>query len=162
MDSLNTPWRLKYISDSKPSQGCFLCAAGKEPQNPERLVIHLEDPFMVMLNRYPYTNGHLMVAPREHVGVTDSLGDEANRRFWPLVGKCRRVLETAYSPDGFNLGANLGAAGGAGVPDHFHFHVVPRWNGDTNFMTAVGGVRLVPEELEDVMARLAPIFEELA
>jgi len=115
---------------------------------------------LVMLNRYPYTNGHLMVAPLLHLPNPAVVGEEARAEFWPLVLRCQRVLQRAYDPDGFNMGINLGRAGGAGVPEHFHFHVVPRWSGDTNFMSVVAETRLLPEEPETIRQKLLPLFEE--
>lgn len=161
MQTLLTPWRFAYISEtSLGSAGCFFCAATKQPDDPLRLVVAVAKYYLVILNRYPYTNGHLMVAPLRHLGNPEDCGPEATEEFWPLVLKCQRVLQKAYNPDGFNMGINLGRAGGAGVPEHFHFHVVPRWNGDTNFMSVVGETRLLPEEPEQIRARLIPLFEE--
>jgi ATP adenylyltransferase len=158
MENLFTPWRYAYISSAKPSTGCFLCEAASEPDDAERLVVHLGRYHVVLLNRYPYTNGHLMIAPREHIASPDEASAESQAELWPLVLEAQRVLSGVYSPDGFNIGMNVGRAAGAGVPDHFHLHIVPRWSGDTNFMSVVGGVRLVPEEPRVLRDRLAPLF----
>lgn len=159
MKSLFTPWRYDYITAPKdPDEPCFFCAAAADPEDPERLVVHATERHLVLLNRHPYSNGHLMVAPRTHLATPDA-GDRASQlELWPLVLECRRTLATAYSPDGFNLGMNLGRVAGAGVPGHFHFHVVPRWSGDTNFMGVVAEVRLVPEALYDTWKRLRELF----
>lgn len=161
MQTLLTPWRFAYISEtSLEPEGCFFCAAAKQPDDPQRLVVAVERHHLVMLNRYPYTNGHLMVAPLVHMPNPEVAGEEARAEFWPLVLRCQRVLQRAYDPDGFNMGINLGRAGGAGVPEHFHFHVVPRWSGDTNFMSVVAETRLLPEEPETIRQKLLPLFEE--
>ncbi len=158
MDTLFTPWRYEYISSERTSSGCFLCAAASEPENAARLVVHVTGHHVVLLNRHPYSNGHLMIAPREHLASPEQASAEARAELWPTVLEARRVLQELYAPGGFNLGLNLGQAAGAGVPDHFHLHVVPRWRGDTNFMSVVGGVRLIPEDLADLRNRLAPLF----
>jgi ATP adenylyltransferase len=114
---------------------------------------------LVMLNLHPYSNGHLMVAPLAHVASPEESAAEAREEFWPLVLRSLRVLKQACSPHGFNLGMNLGTPAGAGVPGHYHFHLVPRWNGDTNFMTVLAEVRLVPEDLGQTRDRLRALFE---
>ncbi len=161
MQTLLTPWRFAYISESvSEPKDCFFCAAAEKPDDPERLVVAVAAHHLVMLNRYPYTSGHLMVAPLRHLASPEESAAAAVAEFWPLVLKCQRVLQRAYAPDGFNMGINLGRAGGAGVPDHFHFHIVPRWKGDTNFMSVVGETRLAPQEPGQIRARLLPLFEE--
>jgi ATP adenylyltransferase len=115
---------------------------------------------LVMLNLHPYSSGHLMVAPLEHLSSPLESSEEAQAEFWPLVLKCQRVLTQAYAPQGLNLGMNLGKPAGAGVPGHFHFHLVPRWAGDTNFMTVLAEVRLVPEDLRQTRERLRALFAE--
>lgn len=156
---LFTPWRNAYITgDKKPAAACFLCAAAQASDDPERLVVHRTAHHLVLLNRHPYSSGHLMVAPLAHVGSPAAATPEARAELWPLVLHVRDVLERAYAPDGFNLGVNLGSAAGAGAPEHFHFHVVPRWRGDSNFMAAVGDVRLVPEDPLAARERLRRLF----
>lgn len=161
---LYTPWRYAYITgdksegDAAAAPDCFFCAAGRAGDEPEHLVVHRTDHHLVMLNRHPYSSGHLMVAPLDHVAAPGDASAEAVAELWPLVLRTREVLEAAYSPDGMNLGMNLGAAAGAGVPGHFHFHLVPRWHGDSNFMGVVGGVRLVPEDPFAACARLRRLF----
>lgn len=159
METLFTPWRYAYISGDKPSSGCFLCEASKSPDEPDRLVVGLTQHHLVLLNRYPYTNGHLMIAPREHIASPAQESSEARAELWPTVLRAQGILQSLYSPDGFNIGINVGAAAGAGVPDHFHVHVVPRWSGDTNFMSVVGGVRVIPEDPVELRTRLVPLFD---
>jgi len=161
VQSLFTPWRLKYIrGEGEDTGGCFLCAAARDPDDPERLVVHRTARHQVILNRHPYTAGHVMVAPLEHVASPLGVDDEAQRELWPLVLRCQRALTERYHPHGFNLGMNLGRCAGAGVPDHFHLHLVPRWDGDTNFISVVGGVRLVPEPLDEAWRGLRALLAE--
>jgi ATP adenylyltransferase len=162
METLFTPWRFEYIKRKGQETGCFFCAAAREPDDPERLVVFATAHHLVMLNRHPYTNGHLMVAPLAHVASPRDAPADARAELWPLVLSVQEVLEEDLRPDGFNLGLNLGRAGGAGVPGHFHFHVVPRWQGDTNFMGVVAGVRMVPQALDDSWRRLRGCFGRLA
>lgn len=158
MRTLFTPWRYAYIKSSSGDADCFFCRAAEEPDDPERLLVHLAEHHLVMLNRHPYSNGHVMVAPRAHLASPAECGEAAQRELWPLAITVQEVLFEAYEPDGINLGMNLGRAAGAGVPDHFHLHVVPRWGGDTNFMGVVAGVRTVPESLYDSWSRLRELF----
>jgi ATP adenylyltransferase len=160
MEILFTPWRYSYIVRSSQESECFFCAAAQEPDDADRLVVHMARHHLVMLNLHPYSSGHLMVAPLEHLGTPYESSAEACAEFWPLVLKTQRVLAKAYTPDGFNLGMNVGRSAGAGVPGHFHFHVVPRWAGDTNFMTVLAEVRLVPEDLRKTRERLSALFAE--
>ena len=147
MDTLFTPWRYSYIIATGQDEDCFFCAATIDLDDPERLVVHVADHHIVMLNRHPYSNGHLMVAPRRHVPQPHDCDVAAQAEFWPLVLRTQQVIEQVCHPHGMNLGLNLGRAAGAGVPGHFHFHLVPRWTADTNFMSVLGDVRLVPEDL---------------
>jgi len=161
METIFTPWRHRYLAEQgQDKTGCFFCDAAAAPPSGDTLVVGGSEHHIVMLNLHPYTNGHLMVAPRAHVASPETASPAARAEFWDVVLRARRVLETAYRPHGFNLGMNLGRSAGAGVPDHFHMHVVPRWDGDTNFMTVVGGTRLVPEELGTTRDRLRDLFRE--
>lgn len=165
---LFTPWRYAYITgqDKGPlsrDEGCFFCAAARDCEDVlDRLVVHRSAHHLVMLNRHPYTSGHLMVAPFEHCPEPAEAPEPARRELWEVVLLAKRVLAEAYRPDGFNLGMNLGSIAGAGVPGHFHFHVVPRWKGDSNFMAVVGGVRLVPEDPQAACVRLRRLFAAAA
>jgi ATP adenylyltransferase len=161
MECLFTPWRYAYITEPRESSGCFLCEAAAAPEDPERLVVHRTPDHLVILNRHPYNNGHLMVAPCAHVSSPLLAEEEERAELWRVVMLAQRVLEEAYRPTGLNVGLNLGRAAGAGVPDHFHVHLVPRWEGDTNFMTAIASTRLIPESLADTRARLEPCFARL-
>jgi ATP adenylyltransferase len=162
MATLFTPWRYEYIKTKGQDEGCFFCAAAGELDDAERLVVFATSHHLVMLNRHPYTNGHLMVAPLAHLASPRDEAAPAAAELWPLVLAVQEVLAEDLAPDGFNLGLNLGSAAGAGVPGHFHFHVVPRWSGDTNFMGVVAGVRIVPQALDDSCHRLRRRFARFA
>lgn len=161
MDVLFTPWRYSYIREKPADDDCFFCAAARDPESldsPDGLLVAKTEHHLVMLNRHPYSNGHLMVAPLSHFASPLEEDAAAQAEFWPLVLRTQRVLGEAYAPHGFNLGMNLGSPAGAGVPGHFHFHLVPRWAGDTNFMTVLAEVRLIPEDLRQSRDRLRALF----
>jgi ATP adenylyltransferase len=161
MDTLFTPWRQAYITRPPESDSdCFFCAAARFPDDPERLVVAVARHHLVMLNLHPYSSGHLMVAPLAHLASPQDCEGDACDELWPLVLRTQRVLAAAYAPQGFNLGMNLGRPAGAGVPGHYHFHVVPRWTGDTNFMSVLAEVRLVPEHLSQSRERLRALFAQ--
>jgi ATP adenylyltransferase len=155
------PWRLKYIEGSKDGTGgdIFLELPA---QNDDRknLILYRGRVAFVILNAFPYTNGHLMVAPFRQCANVEDLTDEELLEINQLVAQSLRWLKRSFAPDGFNVGVNLGSAAGAGIPMHVHWHIVPRWSGDTNFMTTVGDVRVMPQSLEDTYDRLAAIIEE--
>jgi len=145
---------MKYISSHQASAACFFCEALKQADSAQNLVLHRSANSFVILNRYPYTSGHVMVAPTRHLATLQELGTETRLEMIELVARVERLLKTVYRPDGLNIGVNEGSAAGAGVEDHLHFHLVPRWHGDTNFITTLAHVRVLPEALEDTYARL--------
>jgi ATP adenylyltransferase len=155
---LFAPWRYEYLVAEK-STGCIFCEAAASTNEEESLIVHRGRRVFVLLNRYPYTNGHLMVAPYDHLSRPSQSDPETLSELMATVARGEKILSETYRTDGLNIGANLGSAAGAGVEDHYHLHLVPRWNGDTNFMTVAGGVRVVPEELSVTRRRLAPLFE---
>lgn len=158
MDHLFTPWRRDYIQTTKPD-GCVFCNAIKM-QDSEALVVHRAEYSFVILNRYPYTNGHLMVVPYEHVDTLEALTPATRAEMMELQTRAMGVLRAVYAPQGFNLGGNIGSASGAGIAEHVHLHVLPRWAGDTNFMTAVGNTRILPELIEDTWKRIQEKWEK--
>jgi ATP adenylyltransferase len=160
MQTLFTPWRQAYITQIESASECFFCAAASRPDDPDGLVVAVSRFHLVILNLHPYSSGHLMVAPLAHLATPQDSAEPARAEFWPLVLKTQRILAAAYAPQGFNMGLNLGQAAGAGVPGHYHFHVVPRWTGDTNFMSVLAEVRLVPEELRQSRERLRALFAQ--
>lgn len=154
MKRIFSPWRMKYIEQPAQNHNCFFCEAVANPDDPQNLVIYHGSHAFVIINRYPYASGHIMVVPDAHVSTLPELVEEVRNEIIALLAKAEAVLEEVYHPEGFNIGANLGSAAGAGVPGHFHFHIVPRWVGDTNFMSALGEVRVLPEALEETYQRL--------
>ena len=154
MDHLWSPWRMKYIQNQEPPNGCVFCLVAAQELDAENLVIKRAKHAFVILNRYPYTSGHLMVVPYLHVSTIEDLDPETRQEIIELVNQSMIVLRSIYQPQAFNLGANIGAAAGAGIAEHVHMHVVPRWSGDTNFMTAIGQTRILPEELSETYRRI--------
>ncbi len=160
MEQLWAPWRMRYIKSKKP-EGCIFCtkpAAGDDQAN--HIVWRGERAF-VLLNTYPYNNGHLMVAPYAHIGELEELPSEALVEVMGLCQDATRILKNTFNAEGINLGVNLGAAAGAGVKDHLHVHLVPRWVGDTNFMPVVSDVRVIPQSLDHAWSLLSKAFREL-
>jgi ATP adenylyltransferase len=146
------PWRISFIRSPK-GKNCFLCGHERASGTPEEpLIVRRYKNVFVILNRYPYNSGHLMIAPYRHSGELDSLTAEESREIMAASSEAVRVLKSVMRPDGFNAGFNLGVAAGAGVADHLHMHIVPRWAGDTNFMPVLGDTRVVPEALEETAA----------
>jgi ATP adenylyltransferase len=146
---------------SEKSGSCIFCDAAKSNQMRDTLTLYRNQQALVMLNRYPYTNGHLMVAPIAHQGRLFDSTDDSLRAFIRLAAESQRILSDVYHPDGFNIGMNFGEVAGAGVADHYHLHVVPRWSGDSNFMTVTARTRIVPEELDVTYEKLQPHFQEI-
>lgn len=161
MERLWSPWRLAYVTGTSDAQGCVFCEAlASESAAP--LVLFRGDACYVILNLYPYNNGHLMVVPNRHVASLAECSVAELGEMMELTRRAEIALAEAYRPQGLNVGINLGRSAGAGVVDHVHIHAVPRWTGDTNFMSVIGQVRVLPEELDETARRLRPIFERLA
>ena len=162
MDHLWSPWRLHYVTGGHVPPGCVFCTAdtGNDPGQAS-LVVHRGTTCFVILNLFPYNNGHLMVIPNRHIASLTAATDEELHELIALTRTCEAALTEAYVPHGMNMGINLGKPAGAGILDHVHMHVVPRWNGDSNFMTVTAGTRVLAEDLGDTAARLRPIFERL-
>ena len=154
MDHIWSPWRMNYISRKDKPKGCIFCDACLCGDGEENLIVRRGKLAFVILNRYPYTSGHIMVVPFAHLPSLVSLDPPTMAEIMHLINQSLRTIENLYSPHGFNVGANIGPMAGAGVADHVHFHVVPRWGGDTNFMTTVGETRVLPEELNQTYQRL--------
>jgi ATP adenylyltransferase len=149
------PWRLEYIKSADEEPGCLFCDAAAAADDEERLVVRRGTRAFVLLNKFPYSSGHFMVAPVRHVGEFGDLEDEEVLELHRLASSGMGALAETYAPQGYNVGWNLGRIAGAGVVDHVHLHVVPRWAGDTNFMPVLADVKVLPEHLEDTRRRLA-------
>ena len=161
MKRLYTPWRMAYIKrNKKPAQGCLFCQKPASSDDDEHIVARSAYVYLT-LNRYPYNNGHLMVIPYEHVASQESMSADALTDMMVTVNRALAVLRRAYNPQGFNLGANLGTAAGAGIAEHYHFHIVPRWSGDVNFMTAISETRVIPETLDNIYRELKTIWHDM-
>jgi ATP adenylyltransferase len=157
---LFAPWRYDYLVSDKSAPECIFCEAASAAESEDSLIVYRGKKVFVILNRYPYTNGHVMVAPYGHEGSLSASDEETLRELIGTIARAEKILTETYRTDGLNIGMNLGAAAGAGIADHYHVHVVPRWKGDTNFMSVAAEVRVVPEELSSTRARLAPLFAE--
>jgi ATP adenylyltransferase len=150
---------MKYIENSKV-EGCIFCMAQDMEDSAENLIAFRSERAYVILNRYPYTSGHVMVAPYDHRPNLEELDPETRAEIMELTTRCMTILRKIYRPPAFNMGANIGEAAGAGVKGHVHIHIVPRWAGDTNFMSSIGEVRVLPELLEDTYQRIRKSFQE--
>lgn len=157
------PWRMEYVLGKKSKGGCVFCVAEDAPPQElhERLVVHRSRAALVMMNRYPFAAGHVMVIPTAHVSDLEELPDGVHDELFRLVRETVRRLKAAVKCEGVNVGLNLGAPAGAGIAEHLHVHVVPRWTGDTNFMPVVADIRVVPQALEQTRRHLAPFFDDL-
>jgi len=161
MNYLWSPWRMEYILTPKSNGSCIFCEGLKLADGPENLIVHRGPKAFVMLNRYPYTSGHLMIVPYEHKHSLELLTAASRKDIMELSARVIQVLNKVYAPQGYNLGMNIGDAAGAGVTEHVHLHVVPRWVGDTNFMSSVSQTRVLPESLEETYQRVKQGWEEL-
>src|SRR6266516_703777 len=164
MERLWTPWRRAFIEGATADthSGCFLCTKPAEHDDRANLILWRGERAYVLMNLYPYNSGHLMIAPYAHTGDLATLDGGTAQQIMALTQRCVGVLQQAYRPEGFHIGMNLGKPAGAGVPDHLHVHLVPRWTGDTNFMPIVAGTKVLPETLDQTYTRLAPLFSPRA
>ena len=158
-DKIFAPWRIGYIQATK-DEGCILCDLPREERDEENLILHRGKSSFIIMNRYPYNPGHLMIAPYKHVGVIEELD---TGEIYEIIDLCKlaiRVIKSCMEPDGFNIGMNLGRIAGAGIDDHIHLHIVPRWSGDTNFMPVLAGTDVIPEALEETYKKLKEALEK--
>lgn len=157
------PWRYQYIRTAgAKTESCIFCFGEiDETERRQRLIVHVDEHALVMLNRYPYNNGHLMVAPRRHVASPELLTREERGTIAELISECCGKLREALNPSGLNVGANLGRSAGAGIADHMHWHLVPRWDGDTNFMPVLASTRVLSQDLESSFQTLEPLFKTI-
>lgn len=157
MDYLFSPWRMEYIENHLKDEGCVFCLEQEKKDGPENLIIYRGQKVFVIMNRYPYTSGHIMTVPYIHKSTLEGLDPLTRAEMFELASTGMGVLRRIYHPQGFNVGVNIGEAAGAGITEHVHLHVVPRWMGDTNFMTSLGKTRVLPESLEETYRR---VFEQ--
>jgi len=161
MKVLWAPWRMEYILSDQKAGACIFCPGDNRDTDGSRLILYVGDLSMVIMNRFPYINGHLLAAPVRHVKGLELLSPEERLDLLTTVTRSVEILKKVMTPEGFNVGLNLGKVAGAGVEDHMHFHIVPRWNGDNNYMTVFGEVRVIPEHIEETYLRLLPHFKEI-
>ena len=157
MEQIWAPWRIKYIQMEKV-EGCILCEKPRQNSDTQNYILHRGGKNFVMLNGYPYNPGHLMIAPYRHVANLEELTKEELHEHFEIVGRSIKILRQVFDPGGFNIGINMGKVAGAGIDDHIHTHIVPRWQGDTNFMPVVSDVRVVPEALAETYDKLKGKF----
>ncbi|TAK35195.1 MAG: HIT domain-containing protein [Chloroflexota bacterium] len=160
MDTLWTPWRMAYILGDKP-EGCVLCDKPRDDRDRDNLLLHRGRHCYVIMNLFPYNPGHLLIAPYKHTASFEQLDQETIVEATTLLSASMGILRAAVSPHGFNVGMNIGKVAGAGIDEHVHMHIVPRWGGDTNFMPVISDTRVVPEALASTYDHLLPFFEKL-
>jgi ATP adenylyltransferase len=156
METIFAPWRMAYIKSDKSGE-CVFC---KCLAKCDEYILFEGKYTFVMMNRYPYISGHLMIIPNRHIGEYEDLSQEERKEIFNLLETSLRALKKAMNPAGFNVGMNMGKAAGAGVEEHIHVHVIPRWEGDTNFMSVIGNIRVIPEDIAVTAAELAPLFKK--
>ncbi len=162
MKNLWNPWRMEHVTGkTQKVAGCLFEPPGNYRQDKEYLLLYRDSDTVVLLNRFPYANGHLLVAPVRHVGCITDLSDKENCALSCIVKKSAAILKAHLNPDGLNIGCNIGGAAGAGIADHLHVHIVPRWDGDHNFMTVLSEIRTIPEHIEHTFDALSPFFNNL-
>ena len=160
MEYLWTPWRMKYIQERHDYEGCIFCLAAEEHEDEKNLIFFRGQQVFLILNRYPYTSGHVMCVPYAHEARLQDLTQAMRYEMMDMVNRSIEVLQSLYHPDGFNVGINIGEMAGAGVAEHLHTHIVPRWSGDTNFMSSIGDTRVLPEDLETSYQRIKTAWDE--
>ncbi len=160
MKNLWAPWRIHYLKTLEKEKGCIFCIKSKENRDEENFILKRGKKSFIILNKFPYNSGHLMIAPYRHTGKIENLKDEEILEIFNLLRLAVKALKKAIKPHGFNIGINIGKIAGAGYPGHLHFHVVPRWDGDTNFMPVIGETKVIPEEIERTFKILNPFFNE--
>ena len=157
MEQIWAPWRIEYIQMEKP-EGCILCDKPKQNNDEPNYILYRGENNFVILNAYPYNPGHLMIAPYRHIASLEELTDEELKEHFEIVRRSTKILREVFNPGGFNLGINLGKVAGAGIDDHFHTHIVPRWQGDTNFTPVIANVKVLPEALSETYHKLKDKF----
>ncbi len=157
MKQIWAPWRIEFITQPKPTE-CILCLKPREDRDRENFILYRGRHCFVMMNIYPYNNGHMMISPYQHAGTPEDLDDKVLADMMGVLKRCVKAIKQELSPEGINIGLNLGKVAGAGIEDHLHFHIVPRWLGDTNFMAVMADVRVIPEHLKATYEKLRILF----
>jgi len=159
MDHLWSPWRYRYVSAAEPNHSCIFCVKSQEQDDSRNLILYRAEFNFILLNLFPYTSGHMMVAPYAHVATLGEADESTLSEMMLLTRKAQQILGQVYRAPGFNLGMNIGSSAGAGIAGHIHMHVLPRWAGDVNFMTTVGETRVIPEDMEETYRKLHSAFQ---
>jgi ATP adenylyltransferase len=160
LSRLHAPWRIKYIAMPKTDE-CIFCTKPRERKDEDNYIVHRGPKCFIILNMFPYNTGHVMIAPYRHISSLEDLTDDESLDLMRLTSLALKILRKAYAPDGFNIGVNIGGAAGAGIADHVHLHVVPRWIGDTNFMVVISNTKVIPEMLKSTFEKLKKALFEL-
>ena len=160
MNKLWAPWRMDYIRTPK-EDGCIFCTKHQSGKDEKNLLLFRGEESFVLMNLYPYTNGHLMISPYKHTSDTNDISAAGNQEIMFLTNKSMKIIKKIMGADGFNFGANIGASAGAGIAEHLHFHIVPRWKGDTNFMPVIGNTKVHVQGLSDTYVMLKPLFKNM-
>lgn len=160
MKNLWAPWRREYVKNVDKVKGCFLCNCLKIKNESQDLILYKGENSFIILNRYPYNNGHLMIVPFKHTGNIEDLGEEETKEIFLLAKKIIPILKEVYNAQGFNVGLNLGRCAGAGVIDHLHLHIVPRWEGDTNYMAVTSKTKVIPESIEESYRKIKSAIQK--
>ncbi len=160
-DLIERPDRIKYVRKLIKTKSCVFCSRLKDGISSETLLLYKNNSSMVFMNKYPYNTGHLLIMPQEHIGDIESLSDVEYQDFFELIRKSYIIAKKVFDPQGVNMGMNLGKASGAGIPDHIHYHIVPRWNGDTNFFPVISETKVLIESLKDSYDKLKIEFDKL-
>lgn len=155
MDKLWAPWRINYISTAKKQKGCLFCAAAKSSADKQNLILFRSKSVFAILNKYPYNNGHLMISPYRHIRDLGSFTRQEILDMFSTLSKMQDILKKTLNPDGFNIGINSGGSAGAGIPNHLHTHIVPRWKEDTNFMPVLFETKIISQSLDELYVRLS-------
>lgn len=160
--NLWAPWRFQYISDTSKNEGCIFCETCQSADDEKNLIVHRGSNTFIIMNKFPYNNGHLLIVPCQHTAEMTDLNDAARLEVFEFMSLSQKVLNDVMHPQGFNFGMNLGRLAGAGITDHLHIHVVPRWGGDTNFMPIVGHTKVISEALEKTWEKLNSAFKKIS
>ena len=159
MKFILAPWRWDFISKISKLQGCLFCKAQKQ-KSEDSLICYRGENYFIILNKYPYNTGHLMIVPYDHLTSPEDISPEKTMEMWRLLNRSLKILQKNFNPHGFNVGMNIGKAAGAGVKDHFHLHVVPRWTGDSNFMSVIGNSKVISYKPENILDILKKEFDQ--